>query len=125
MAIAGASIDFLCLIFLSVVISQLHKLLAFWDSRKKSPEQANADEASVKANVVRKIPTPARFPEDIEEAAQLYEPLLELLDHPFQLVDLYKVARENDYPHPHLTISSFRQAGILSAVEEGLFSWNH
>ncbi|MDX9788094.1 MAG: hypothetical protein RBT11_15035 [Desulfobacterales bacterium] len=115
MAITGASIVLFCLVFLSVLISQLHKMLAFWDNRTKSNTISE----------ISKINIPNLFPADIKETAKLYEPLIEQLGGTFQLVDLYNAAREHDYPHPHLTISSFRQTGILSEVENGLFRWNN
>ena len=124
MAFLGATIDFLCLVFLSIVISQLHKLLDFWENRKKSIPAATEKSSSVKPKAAKKIQLPARFPEDIKEAARLYEPLVKQLGQPINLVDLHKAARENDYPHPHLTISAFRQAGILTSLEEGVFNWN-
>ena len=126
MALIGASIDFCCLIVLSILISQLHKLLEFWDRRKKgsvTEMPAHSSTNSASAKVKNKLPQ--RFPDDVKEAADLYQPLIGKMSQPFQLADLYKAARENDYPHPHLTISLFRQAGILTAVEEGMFTWNN
>ena len=124
MAVIGITIVVSCLIFLSMVISQLHKLLDFLEL-KKQPVEDDKHSASGSRKTNHKLTIPERFPQDIETAAKLYEPLIEKLENPFQLTDLYKAARANDYPHPHLTISAFRQAGILSAVDDGVFNWNH
>lgn len=125
MAIIGMTIVITCLVFLSVTISQLHKLLDFLERKKRSVSTDKNGLSERHAQTGRKLIIPNRFPQDVGEAAKLYEPLIEKLGFSFQLADLYKLARDNEYPHPHLTISAFRQAGILSAVEDGVFSWNH
>lgn len=127
MAIIGILIDLSCLVVLSILISQLHKMLEFWENRgkKSAPEMEMPAHSKAESTPAKKITLPHRFPDDVQEAALLYQPLIEKIGQQFQLAELYKAAQENDYPHPHLTISSFRQAGILSAGEEGTFTWNN
>ena len=120
MAIVGASLDFLGLIILSISISQLHKLLEYWENRKKKTEKSHQDSTGRPATGKA---VPEIFPTDIHEVAILYGPLIERVGNIFQLTELYRLARENNYPHPHLTITSFREKGFLVPEGDGLFSW--
>jgi hypothetical protein len=124
MAIVGASIVFSGLVILSLVISQLHKLLKIWENKgtffnRNKRTSVNSTEEVLDLNL------PGRFPSDINEAARLYHPLVEKLGQPFQLVQLYEVSRKKGFPHPHLTISLLRQAKVLVPEGDGVFIWNH
>ena len=35
-----------------------------------------------------------------------------------------KLPRKNDFPHPHITLTAFREAKILIPYGDGVFSWN-
>ena len=100
MAFLGAGIVMTGLIILSLAISQIHKLVAFFPKR---------DVAACPAN--------------LGELTALYRALTEPLGSPFELKDLYRVAAESDLPHPHITIRCIREAGHLTMAEEGLFVW--
>ncbi|MCG8618895.1 MAG: OadG family protein [Desulfobacterales bacterium] len=116
MAITGPLIVMSGLTILALIISQLHKIVAIFDKKEEpAPETAVTakDEVSV----------PKVFPEDILEAADIYQTLIDKLEQPFELKDLYRVAGENDFPHPILTVGRFRAAGILVPEGEGLFVW--
>jgi hypothetical protein len=124
MAIVGASIDFTGLVILAIIISQLHKFLAFWENKGKTTPQENAPGKSATVKEGGKLSIPDIFPQDVHEVAGIYNSLIEQLGDTFQLSELYRLAQENNYPHPHLTITSFRQAGILTPIEDGIFTWN-
>ncbi len=122
MAFLGAGIVMTGLIILSLAISQIHKLVAFWEKRKQKqtapPVAAEPPEAE--------SPEPADVaacPANLGELTALYRALTEPLGSPFELKDLYRVAGESDLPHPHITIRCFREAGHLAMAEEGLFVW--
>ncbi len=117
MAITGPLIVISGLTILSLIISQLHKVVAFFDKKDKQ-----ATEAVVKAK--DKISVPKVLPIDISETAEIYQQLIDRLEQPFELSDLYRVAEENNFPHPVLTVSRFRDAGILKQAGEGVFIWN-
>ena len=121
MAIIGPLIVMSGLTILSIIISQLHKLVALFD--KKAKQTA---ETPVKSKVKSKdeISVPQILPNDILETAKIYQILIDKLEQPFELSDLYKVAVQNNFPHPILTASRFRDAGILILEGEGLFIWN-
>ena len=60
---------------------------------------------------------------DIPSAIERYQPLIDSLKDPFELRDLYQLAREKDFPHPHLTITYLQHAGILVPAGEGAYHW--
>jgi hypothetical protein len=123
MAAVGASIVFLGLVVLSFVISQMHKILEYWENRGSEKTRpiiqpaatapAKSDDAVFKA---QHIP-------EVSELSDTYGPLIEELDEPFVLTQLFEIAKDNDLPHPHLSINRLREAGLLIAQEDGTFTW--
>ena len=123
MAAVGASIVFLGLVVLSIVISQMHKILRFWEERgtrlgraKKQAPTAEAPQPEVPSFKEKHLP-------DVGELADTYGPLVEGMGESFELTQVFKIAKENDLPHPHLSINRLREAGILAAQEDGTFTW--
>ena len=102
---------FIGLTVLSIIISQLHRLVEMLEEKEIAPKAASPDKV------------PEKFPISLDQVAALYEPLVKQLPESFGLESLYGLSREKDYPHPHLTIRSFREAGILIAQGEGKYSW--
>ncbi len=128
MAFLGAGIVMTGLVVLALAISQIHKLVDFWEKRQQKAAAAAEVEAAPDT-----LPAPAEertppvdlapCPINMDEIAALYRPLTEPLGSPFELKDLYRLAGESDLPHPHITIRCFREAGLLTIAEEGLFVW--
>jgi hypothetical protein len=119
MALAGALIVFSGLVILSFVISQLHKILAIWD--KKTPPLPEDQEPTIGDEPI--ISLPKELPSDINEVAKLYKPLIDEIGETFYLSNLYAVARKNEFPHPHTTLSAFREHDIMIPHGDGVFSW--
>ncbi len=111
MALAGALIVMTGLTVLSIIISQLHRVVEFVEKKEAAPQEAGPDTI------------PEIFPDSLEQVAALYEPLVKQLPESFSLEALYALTQENNYPHPHLTIRSFREAGILISRGDGIFAW--
>lgn len=120
MAVAGALIVFAGLVVLSFVISQLHKILAIGD---KKPTQLPEDQEPAIGHEPM-IFLPKEFPSDINEVAKLYKPLIDEIGETFYLSNLYAVARKNEFPHPHTTLTAFREYDIMIPHGDGVFSWN-
>ena len=121
MASLGAGIVMSGLIILSLAISQIHKLVDVWEKRKEKATAAPAAEPPAETK-----PAPvetAACPINLDELAVLYQPLTEPLGSPFELKELYRLAGEANLPHPHITIRCFREAGLLTMEDKGLFSW--
>lgn len=116
MAVTGACLVMLGLASLSLIISQLHKIIAFFN-KLTAPEPATKDESHPKpiADV--------DYLGDQKATAKLYQALSEELGDPFDLVKLYRLAYQDNLPHPHLTLRSLREAGLLVPAGEGTFSW--
>jgi hypothetical protein len=124
-AAVGATIVFSGLVVLSFVISQIHKILKLWDERdkfierfKKAAPAAEADAEKVGAPVYSERHLPS-----VDELASIYQPLVEQLEEPFKLSQLFEIANKNDMPHPHLSIQRLQEAELLVAEGDGTFSW--
>lgn len=121
MAITGPLIVMSGLTILAIIISQLHKLVSIFDKKEEPATTASVDSQAKNKD---QISVPKVFPDDISETAEIYQTLIDKLEQPFELKDLYQVAEKNSFPHPILTVSRLREAGILTPEGEGLFIWN-
>ena len=124
MAAVGASIVFAGLVVLSFVISQIHKILKLWEDRanllNRFKKQASADDAEEFDTLIYE----ERHLPGVDELASNYRPLVEKLQEPFKLSELFKIANQADMPHPHLSIQRLQEADILVAQGDGTFTWN-
>jgi Na+-transporting methylmalonyl-CoA/oxaloacetate decarboxylase gamma subunit len=133
LTVLAISVVFISLIILSLIISQLHRILSIWDKRTKLVPQNLAPEKKDAADTPREhagngkvlASSKPASPEDINEMAAKWSPLIEKLDDPFLLADLHKLAAENDFPHPHLTISQLRYEHILVPAENQRFTFKY
>lgn len=116
-AVAGALIVMSGLAILSLVISQLHKIISFFE-KFGAPKTPPAETAAPTA------PLPDFRDADTEKIGELSRPFVEKMGQAFQLQELYNTFRESDLPHPHLTIKTLRESGKLVPLGDGLFSWN-
>lgn len=118
MAVVGATTVFVGLAVLSFVISQVHKLLDAWENRAKDKAVA-AERPTEKAPArqEQRLPT-------VSELCSIYRPLVEQLQEPFLLTQLFEKSKEMDLPHPHLSIKSLQEADVLVARGDGTFTWN-
>ncbi len=122
MAALGAAIVFSGLVVLSLAISQIHKILKLFENDTASV--AAPPKAASTRETVDNIALPDYCPTNIMDAVRLYQPLLAELGDSFALPDLYALSRKKGMPHPHITIKTMREAGMLVNQGEGLFSWN-
>ncbi len=123
MAAVGASIVFSGLVILSFVISQMHKILQFWEDRAIRSSRAKEQAPAAKApEPVAPAYKEQHLPE-VSELSDTYGPLVEKMGDSFELTQVYEIAKKNDFPHPHLSINRLREAGILVAQEDGTFTW--
>ena len=125
-AFVGASIVMTGLVILSIAISQIHKLVEFWENRSQKPapepKTPSLDTATTVDHVTLEVPL--QCPADINQTAALYKPLVDQIGTPFELKELYQRAVLFDLPHPHITLKCLREAGILSPQGDGMFRWN-
>lgn len=124
MAYTGTIIVFIGLVVLSFVISQLNRILSFWENLISKSRQNHKAKQTDELEDEGTFVVPHHVPSDIKEAAGYYSHLIEDLDQPFELTRLYEISQQKGFPHPHLTISNFRQANILIPAGDGLFTWS-
>lgn len=120
MAITGILVVFVSLIVLSVIISQMHRILALVERRGEgmSEKKASRTEAALtEAEIARRADHPLATNSKIDEVLKLWLPLIERLQDPFRLADLYQLAADRDMLHPHLTITMLRQEKIIVPVQ--------
>ena len=91
-ALLGISIVMTGLIILSIAISQIHKLVDFWENRPKktkvAPEAVSSDMATTVDGLTLEVPN--QCPADIGQVAALYQPIVEQLGTSFELRELYQ-----------------------------------
>ncbi len=116
MAIAGALIVMAGLAVLSFTISLLPRVIAIFDRAATSAPAAGVVPGA-------ETPFPDRCPADMNETASMVREATGPLGDPFALSDLYRACQVKDLPHPHLTIKSLREAGLLVSRGEGVFTW--
>lgn len=123
MAIAGALIVFSGLVVLSTAISQIHRILLLFENKYAGSRNNNKIQENDEPEEQPESALPTIFPTELDEIACLYQPLIKEIGETFYLSDLYKIAKENNFPHPHITFTAFRDAKILIPYGDGVFSW--
>jgi len=124
MALAGALIVMSGLAVLSFVISQLYRIVDLLEYPKRKHKKTQNGSQTGQAGDGQKFAIPQQSVEDIMEKANRYKKLGEQLGPSFQLSELYAISSKHGLPHPHLTIKSLREAGILIPRGDGVFCWN-
>ncbi len=121
MAATGAFIVFVGLVALAFVISQLHKLLSFFEGHYRFIKKSFAP---AEVSLRKSPPTAPPSVLTVAELKLIYRPLAEQLGDWFELSDLYRLSRKMDLPHPHLSIRQLREARILLPNDKGQFFWS-
>ena len=119
-AVAGALIVMSGLAVLSFVISQLHKVIEFVESRK----QKDSVDTSAAVSVAEERDFNLEHPlTDLEKTAQHYRRITQELGDRFELKDLYSIFHTRSFPHPHITIRSLKDSGYLVPIGDSHFKW--
>ncbi len=127
MAGLGIIIDLTGLAALSLIISQVPKLVNLLEKIKtlagggSSPEKPSVATA---APAAPEEPVGDFSSTDISDLANFYQNHTRELGDTFLLVALYRLAAQKALPHPHLTIKSLRETGLLLPKGDGYFAWN-
>jgi hypothetical protein len=116
-AATGACIVFAGLATLSLIISQLHKLVALLDRPPKVIVDVVVEEKP-------QAPPLPDCPMNIDLTVARYLPLIGELDPEFDLADLYALAKRYHLPHPHLSIRCLQDAGKLHPLGDGIFRYS-
>lgn len=121
MAATGACIVIAGLSVLSVIISQLHKIIAILEKKATGPK-VEADTAQPVAELKHAQTDDLS---DLQATAKLIQPFTVELGSSFKLAELYKTMDKANFPHPHITVRELKGAGYLTPGEEGTFTWNN
>jgi len=128
MAATGVIIVMTGLAVLSFIISQLHKIIMFFEHGAGLLSFNNGKQKRGGANgTTGDNEKPADLDHELSCIGNLllfYRTVTEQLGDEFDLKDLYMVFRENDFPHPHLTIRTLRDDGYLVPTRDHKFTWN-
>ncbi|MGD8845036.1 MAG: OadG family protein [Desulfobacteraceae bacterium] len=123
MAATGACIVIAGLSVLSFIISQLHRIIAFFEKSEK-PVPAPAPEPKKPQAKVIEIGELDAF-SDLQATARHLLTITEPFGETFKLADLYKVMDSANLAHPHITVRELKSAGYLAPADEGTFSWKN
>jgi hypothetical protein len=121
-AALGIAIDIAGLAILALVVSRVPKLVALLEKvgglLRKAPAQQRR-KAGAK-------PKPDNLSEEgIHDIAAVYKAYAGSGGEVFQLSELYRASEESGQPHPHLTIKTLRESGLLISQGNGLFTWRN
>lgn len=116
----GVSVVFTGLILLSLCISQLHKMIDFWENigKDKDPQPQQYLTPPVESSVFQSF-----VPDEDSESIRQYKILVDRLDQPFSLPDLLKFAERVGLHNPHSTINYLLEKKIIIPDKDGYFIW--
>jgi Na+-transporting methylmalonyl-CoA/oxaloacetate decarboxylase gamma subunit len=123
LAALGILIVFTCLTLLFLAISQIHKVLEFWDKRdtyykriKKVWQRKHRPDTTT--------PDPA-LPKDVKESARQFKLLIKQMGEPFSLPKLIDFSKKCGFLRSYSNINSLLQAKLIIPDGKGYFRWNH
>lgn len=120
MAALGITIVFTGLTLLSLAISQLHKVLYFWEHRQEYIEKWRGGKPEVEIDEEL-----AEFTEtgDFRESIRQFKLLGGRLGDPFALPRLLELAEKCGLYRPHSTINNLIRAGMIIPDNDGYYTW--
>ena len=121
MAAVGITIVFTALVSLSLIISQLHRVLFVWDNRRSYIKKAFR--LFSEPNPPESEPVVKYF-DNIYESARQFNLLTRATGEPFSLPELIRTAETRGIAHAHSTVSHLVAAGLIVADGRGYFRWN-
>jgi len=123
-AVVGISIVFSGLVFLSIMISNLHKVLNVWENRSDLLEFFKNMQRFRKVPSVS--PEYADLPYDFKAAVEQCRLLADSIGQdPFPLPRLLELAEKRGMIRPHSTINDLLQHHIIIPDGNGFYCWNH
>ena len=121
-SVVGVTIVFTGLVSLSVLISQLHKLVDLYNNPGKikklfaSKSKSAARAGTPKADLV--------LTEAQKQVCRQYNLLAQTMDDVISLPKLLRMAELSGLKDPHANMNLLLKSGILCADEQGYFSWD-
>lgn len=116
----GVSIVFTGLTLLALIISQLHKVLKFWDERGMHYERFMNIGQKEEKNAMPDFP----LSKNIEESVRQCKLLTERMEEPFPLPELLKLSEKCGLSCPHSTMNALIQSKRIVPDGKGYFYWS-
>ena len=124
MAALGILIDMTCLALLATIISRVPKVVALIDRAGAFFQKEKGPEGHPPETGKDAPPYDDFSQEGLLKIGGIYKECAADIGETFPLSALYDVSQKKGLPHPHLTIKSMREAGLLLPKGDGKFSWN-
>lgn len=122
MAVLGITVVFASLVVLALIVSQLYKVLFFWENRKLYYDKAGKLISGFKS----REPAPAGpDSEGLRESARQFSLLVRFMGEPFSLPELIRIAEITGMSHTHSTVSRLIAVNLIVPDQKGFFRWNH
>ncbi len=121
-SVVGVTIVFTGLVSLSVLIAQLHKLVALYDNPGRIKKLFDS-----KSKSAGKAGTPKKhlvLTEAQKQICRQYNLLVQTMDDVISLPKLLRMAELSGLKEPHANINFLVKSGILCADEQGYFRWD-
>ena len=116
-AAVGVTIVFTGLTMLCIILSQLYKVLDFWERRDAFFQRMK------RRGATDDIPQITVSP-DMKETVRQYQMLAHRLGEPFALPKLLDLAQKCGLVNPHSTINRLLKQEIIVPDGEGYFRWH-
>ena len=119
----GISIVFTGLTMLALAISQIHKVLGFWDRRNNYYQRIKKVwQRKHRPDTTTSEPA---LPKDVKESARQFKVLIEQMGEPFSLPKLIDFSKKCGFLRSYSSINSLLQAKLIIPDGKGYFRWNH
>ncbi len=116
-AIVGVTIVFTGLAMLSIILSQLYKVLDFWENRDDFFKRLKRGDAAEDLPDITVSP-------DMQETVRQYQMLADRLGEPFSLPKLLDFAQKCGLVNPHATINRLLKQNVIVPDGEGYYRWH-
>jgi len=124
-SVVGVSIVFSGLVMLSLVISQLHKVLALWENPSKIKALFKIKQPEDQSDKLqeKEIADPAIFTESQKEVVKQFGLLIRTMEDHFSLPRLLHLAQISDLKNPHSILNNLLETKIIIPDGSGFFTW--
>ncbi|MBC2703739.1 OadG family protein [Desulfobacula sp.] len=124
-SVVGVSIVFSGLVMLSLVISQLHKVLALWENPSKIKALFKIKQPEDQSDKLqeKEIADQAIFTESQKEVVKQFGLLIRTMEDHFSLPRLLHLAQISDLKNPHSTLNNLLETKIIIPDGSGFFTW--
>ena len=125
-SVVGVTIVFTGLVMLSLVIAQLHKVLALWENPSKIKAFFKAKQPKEQPEKLqeKQISDHAIFTENQQEVAKQFALLVRTMEDHFSLPRLLHLAQISDLKDPCSNLNKLLKTKIIVPDGSGFFTWD-